>query len=64
MDWTDISDIKGGRIEQAKVEAQRRIAEELEKLNKTLDTGFGLIIDELTATPKEKKKDHVGYKTF
>ena len=47
MDWTDISDIKGGRIEQAKVEAQRKIAEQLEKLNETLDTGFGLVIDEL-----------------
>jgi len=41
MEWTDISDIKGGRIEQAKVEAQRQIAEQLEKLNKNI---IGLMI--------------------
>jgi len=45
--WMDISDIKGGRIEQAKVEAQRQIAEQLEALNKTLENDFALIIDEL-----------------
>ena len=37
MDWTDISDIKGGRIEQAKVEAQREIAEQLEIMNRHLE---------------------------
>lgn len=48
MIWKiDISHIQGGYIEQAKVEAERQIAEQLEQLNKTLDTGFGLIIDEL-----------------
>lgn len=48
IEWkTDISHIKGGYIEQAKVEAERQIAEQLEQLNKTLDTGFRLIIDEL-----------------
>lgn len=53
MDWKiDISHITGGYIEQAKVEAQRQIAEQLEQLNKTLDTGFGLIIDELREIKK------------
>jgi len=48
INWKEIiSDIQGGRIEKAKVEAQRQIAIQLEKLNETLDTGFGLIIDEL-----------------
>lgn len=36
MEWIDISDIKGAKIERAKVEAQRRIAEQLEVLNKNL----------------------------
>ena len=46
MEWketgTDIISI--GR---AKVEAQRKIAEQLEILNKTMDIGFGLIVDGL-----------------
>jgi len=49
IEWKiDISDISGAKIEQAKVEAQRHIAEQLEQLNKTLDTGIGMLIDELS----------------
>ena len=33
-------------MDRAKIESLRAIAEQLEILNKTLDTGFGLIIDE------------------
>lgn len=48
MEWKeDISDIQGARIEKAKVEAARAVAEQLETLNKTIDAGFGLIIDEM-----------------
>jgi len=37
MKWyVDISSIRGALLEQAKVEAMRRIAEELEKLNEQL----------------------------
>lgn len=51
IEWKiDISHIQGGYIEQAKVEAERQIAEQLKQLTETMDTGFGLIIDELRAT--------------
>ena len=38
MEWNiDISDIRGAKIEQAKVEAMRKIAEQLEKLTNLLE---------------------------
>jgi len=53
MEWKiDISGITGASIERAKVEAQRATAEQLETLNKTIDTGFGLIIDAIERLKK------------
>lgn len=38
MIWKEnISDIQGGRIEKAKVESQRRIAEELKRIGDQLE---------------------------
>jgi len=40
-------------LDRAKIEALRAIAEQLETLNKTIDTGFGLVIDALEGMRKD-----------
>ena len=44
-------------LDRGKIESLRAIAQELEKLNKTLDTGIGMLIDELSEI-KKQGQDH------
>ena len=53
MEWNiDISDIRGAKIEQAKVEAMRKIAEQLEKLTSILQ-------ERVKVNSVEKAKPHI-----